>query len=304
MNQNKSKQQPTILIDASIIIFQYYFSLPDNWYSQDDYPTAAVYGYTTFLLRLLEQEKPKRIAACYDESLGTCFRNDIYPNYKISRPPADEALAYQLRACRQISELLGIASFASPRYEADDLIGSLVKLLKRNPAPIAILSRDKDLGQLLRREQDFLWDYSKNEMTYRQGILQKFGVHPEQLIDFLALVGDKIDDIPGVPGLGPKTAGALLSHFGDIKKIFKHHHTISGLPIRGAPKLADKLNQFVTQIEMAQQLATIVDNVQLGIGLRDLQWSATNLNPRKIKNFCAKMGFPRLYTRMENILGF
>lgn len=116
----------TFLIDASIYIFQYYFSLPDHWFSEDDsYPTAAVYGYTAFLVRLLKKHQPQRIAACFDESLDQCFRNEIYPDYKSSRALPDEALAFQLRACQTITRLLGIATYASERYEADDLLGSL-----------------------------------------------------------------------------------------------------------------------------------------------------------------------------------
>src|SRR5690554_4872288 len=109
--------KPSLLLDASIFIFQYYFSLPDNWLSEEGYSTNAVYGYTAFLLRLLEEQRPEHIAACFDESLGSCFRNSIYLDYKCSRPPADEALAFQLRACREVSELLGIASFSSSDYE-------------------------------------------------------------------------------------------------------------------------------------------------------------------------------------------
>lgn len=301
----KAKQistQPALLLDASITIFQYYFSMPDHWYSQEDYPTAAVYGYTTMLLRLLERERPKRVAACFDESLGTCFRNKIYPNYKISRPPADEALAFQLRACREITELLCIPSFVSAKYEADDLLGTLVKLLKRGRAPIAILTRDKDLGQLLTREQDYLWDYGKGERLNRRGIHVKFGVHPEQLIDYLALVGDSIDDIPGVPGLGPKTARGLLNHFGTIDKLFKRLHQVTQLPLRGAAKLADKLLEFEAQIHIARQLATIVDNVELGVTSRDLQWSNRNIEAWALRDFCQRMGFPRLYARIEQVV--
>lgn len=295
-------QQPALLLDASIIIFQYYFSMPDNWYSKEDYPTAAVYGYTTFLLRLLKQENPKRIAACFDESLGTCFRNDIYPDYKVSRPPADEALAFQLKACREITELLNIASFVSPRYEADDLLGTLAKLLRRGKSPIAIITRDKDLGQLLVREQDYLWDYAKNETMDRVGVFNKFGVHPEQLIDYLALVGDSIDDIPGVPGLGPKTAQGLLGHFGSIKTLFKNIHNVSSLPIRGASKLPDKLNEHESQIKIAQQLATIVDNIDLGIRVSELDWQPLYIDDNRIQRFCNDMGFPRLFSRFETVL--
>lgn len=302
-NPNIKLLKPALLLDASITIFQYYFSMPDHWYSREDYPTAAVYGYTTFLIRLLEQEQPGRIAACFDESLGTCFRNKIYPNYKISRPPADEALAFQLKACREITELLNISSFVSPRYEADDLLGSLVRLLRRGKSPIAILTRDKDLGQLIRREQDFLWDYGKGEKTNRLGIHAKFGVHPEQLIDYLALVGDSIDDIPGVPGLGPKTAQHLLNHFGNIDRLFKRLHQVADLPIRGAGKLSDKLLVFQQQITMARQLAAIVDNIDLGVSTRDLEWSPVYIDNRRVKDFCQRMGFPRLYARIDKVIG-
>ena len=151
---------PSFLIDASIYIFHYYFALADHWFSEEKgWPTAAVYGYTTFLLKLLEKEKPQRIAACFDESLGSCFRNDIYPDYKSSRALPDEMLAFQLEACRQVSELLGIPCFGSETHEADDLLASLYQRLQRSSKPIAVLTRDKDLGQVLSRPQDFLWDY-------------------------------------------------------------------------------------------------------------------------------------------------
>ena len=213
---------PTLLIDASIYIFQYYFSLPDHWFSeQEQWPTAAVYGYSAFLARLLKEQQPARIAACFDESLEHCFRNDIYPGYKASRALPDEALAFQLRACREVTELLGIACFSSTRYEADDLLGSLYHCCQRSKTPVAVLTRDKDLGQLLTRPQDFLWDYSSKDKTrsYSNDIATKFGVRPDQLADYLALVGDTIDDIPGVPGIGAKTASQLLTHFGTIDQL-------------------------------------------------------------------------------------
>lgn len=293
--------KPNLLIDASIYIFQYYFSMPDNWFSDTDYPTGAVYGYTTFLLRLLEEEQPKRIAACFDESLGTCFRNEIYCDYKVSRPPADDALAFQLSACREITELFEITCFASKRYEADDLLGTLTKMLRRQQAPIAILTRDKDLGQLLHREQDYLWDYRNSETLNHHGIHQKFGVHPKQLVDYLALVGDSIDDIPGVPGVGPKTASALLAHFGDINNLFKGLHQVSSLPIRGAKNLAEKIDSFKEQIVMAQQLTKITDDIDLGIGVKDLNWRPNSIEYDYIQEFCQRMGFPRLYARIEQV---
>ncbi|MEX1033063.1 MAG: 5'-3' exonuclease H3TH domain-containing protein [Cellvibrionaceae bacterium] len=296
--------KPCLLIDASIYIFQYYFSLPDNWYSEEGYPTAAVYGYTTFLLRLLEEQRPRQVAACFDESLGSCFRNGIYPDYKSSRAYPDEALAYQLTACREVTEMLGIACFASKDYEADDLLGSLCKQLRRGKAPVAILTRDKDLGQLLQREQDYLWDYAKNERYYAGCINKKFGVLPAQLVDYLALVGDSIDDIPGVPGLGPKTARALLHAHAGIDEIFRRLDELHLLPIRGAKNLRDKLIAHRDQILIAQQLAKIVDTIPLASRSADLNWSATRVDACTVTEFCERMGFARLRARFAKVLGW
>jgi 5'-3' exonuclease len=123
------------------------------------------------------------------------------------------------------------------------------------------------------------------------------------MIDYLALVGDSIDDIPGVPGLGPKTAQGLLGHFGDIDQLFKRLHQVVGLPIRGASKLSEKLLQFQSQIAIAQQLAKITDDIDLGVTRRDLEWSPTYIDNRQVQDFCQRMGFPRLFTRIEKVIG-
>lgn len=281
---------PVCLIDASIYIFRYYFSLPDNWISREQgYGTGAVYGYSTFLLRLLEREQPQYLAACYDESLGQCFRNDIYPDYKISRPHPDEALAFQLRACRRFGEIVGIASFASPSHEADDLIGSLSPLVRQSQQPLAILTRDKDLGQLIRRPQDYLWDHAADRRAYAPDLEAKVGVRPDQLVDYLALVGDSIDDIPGVPGVGPKTASALLAHFGDIDRLWRGLDQVASLPIRGARSLAAKLVEHRDQVAIARQLARIVEDLPVAASLQDLRWGAVDW--WELEVFADDMGF-------------
>jgi 5'-3' exonuclease len=256
---------PTLLIDASIYIFQYYFALPDNWFSEDEcYPTAAVYGYTAWLVRLLKKDNPQRIAACFDESLGQCFRNEIYSDYKSSRALPDTVLGFQLDACQQVTQLLGVPTYASDRYEADDLLGSLYRACRRSQSPIAILTRDKDLGQLLQRPQDFLWDHAKDQRLTIGGVAEKFSVRPDQLVDYLALVGDAVDNIPGVPGIGAKTASALLGHYGSIRKMLPQLGTLATSPpigIRDAQSIAERLNEYREQITIAQQLATIVTNL-------------------------------------------
>lgn len=299
---------PAYLLDASIYIFRYYFSLPDNWFSEDDLPTAAVYGYTTFLLQLIEKRQPTVIAACYDESLNTCFRNTLYPDYKSSRELPDPALAFQLNSCKKVGELMGIASFASTRYEADDLIGTLAATLRKDPTPIAILTRDKDLGQLIQRPQDFMWDpkfKSGNDggshYQYDQDIIEKFGVKPSQLVDYLALLGDSIDDIPGVPGIGAKTAAGLLQAHKDILEIFRNIDQLHTLPIRGAGKLADKLIEHTKQIAMARQLAQIVENIPLGVTRSDLELAPPDLPA--LQDLFQSLGFSKnLYQRAEKVL--
>ena len=293
--------KPVILIDASIYIFQYYFSLPDHWFSEkEQWPTAAVYGYTAFLIRLLKEQQPQRIAACFDESLDQCFRNEIYPAYKSSRALPDDALAFQLKACRRVTEYLGIACFSSQRYEADDLLGSLYRQCQKSRRPVAILTRDKDLGQLLKRPQDFLWDYAKQRRDYKDDLFIRFGVSTEQLVDYLALVGDPVDDIPGVPGIGMKTAQQLLSYFPTIDQLLSElsHFPDSMVPpslskVRGAKRIISNIRQYHEQITMARQLATIEIHLPLVQSVNDL--NKTAIDDRALGAFCEEMGFPTLF---------
>lgn len=291
---------PTLLVDASIYIFHYYFALPDHWFSEEEqWPTAAVYGYTAFLLRLLKKHPRCRIAICFDESLGTCFRNEIYPDYKVSRALPDDALAFQLQSCRQVTELLGITCFSSQRFEADDLLGSLYKRLIRSKQPIAILTRDKDLGQLLQREQDFLWDYLAEKKLYATDIEEKFGVRPDQLADYLALVGDSIDDIPGVPGIGKKSAQIILAELDSVDKLMSAPQAVAGLSMRGAKSLGQKLQDYREQLLMARQLTTIATDIPLIESVKDLtrrtpDWPA-------LAHFCTRMGFPKLSKTVEGL---
>lgn len=296
---------PVLLVDASIYIFQYYFSMPDHWFSEkEQWPTAAVYGYTAFLLRLLRNQQPKRIAACFDESLGNCFRNEICPDYKSSRVLPDDALAFQLHACKQVTELLGIKVFASPRYEADDLLGSLYARCRRSALPIALLSKDKDLAQLLSRPQDFLWDYSSSQRFYEADVYTKFGVRPDQLVDYLALVGDSVDDILGVPGIGAKTAVKLLSYYDSIASLLRNVSTVEQLPsdyaVRGAKRIIQNLLDYQEQIAISQQLAKIVTDLPIINSVNEINISLPDT--QGFARFCVSMGFPQLSSTLSRSL--
>jgi DNA polymerase-1 len=251
------------LVDGSIYIFQSHFSPHVECFDIDGNDLSAVYGFTQFLLQFLRRVKPDRIAVALDESLFSGFRHDLCPNYKSNRELPDENLAMQLRGCREICSILGMASYASKKYEADDIIGTLSvrmsELLPGDPA-MCIVTRDKDLSQLLKTDKDYMWDYSGNRRRYRADIKEEFGVSPEQFADYLGLVGDAVDCITGVPGVGPVKAKELLRNFTSMDGIYENLDAVAGLSLRGAAGLASKLEAHQSEARLSRELATIICN--------------------------------------------
>lgn len=249
------------LVDGSIYIFQSHFSPYVECFDIDGNDLSAVYGFTQFLLQFLRRVKPRRIAVALDESLFSGFRHGLCPHYKSNRELPDENLAMQLGACREICSILGLASYASEKYEADDIIGTLStrmsRLLPGDPA-LCIVTRDKDLSQLLKTDKDYMWDYSGNRKRYRADIEKEFGVRPEQFPDYLGLVGDAVDCITGVPGVGPVKAKELLRAFATMDGIYENLGSVAALPLRGAAGLAAKLETHQAQARLSRALATIV----------------------------------------------
>ena len=290
---------PLYLIDASIYIFRHYFGLPDNWHSQDGYSTQAVYGYLKFLLSFIEEESPEYIAAAFDESLGNCFRNQIYPAYKANRVLPDEALAFQLNACVEVTGILGITGLASDTHEADDIIGTLAKRGRQmNGRQIIVVSRDKDLMQLV-GANDVIWDFGQAEPQDRSAVMDRMGIWPEQLADYLALVGDSVDNIPGVPGIGAKTAAVLLQHFGDVQTLLQAGDQIAEVPVRGAKNLSAKIDAYGKQILMARKLASIAEDAPVGNPELTRQPIALDA----LADFCQRMGLgERLLERAERLI--
>ena len=251
------------LIDGSIYIFQSHFSPHVECFDVDGSDLSAVYGFMQFLLQFLRRVKPNRIAVALDESLFSGFRHGLCPNYKSNRELPDENLAMQLKGCREICSILGMASYASKKYEADDIIGTLSvrmsDLLPGDPA-LCIVTRDKDLSQLLKTDKDYMWDYSGNRRRYRADIKEEFGVNPEQFADYLGLVGDAVDCITGVPGVGPVKAKELLQNFVSMDGIYENLDAVADLSLRGAASLALKLEAHEAEARLSRELATIVCN--------------------------------------------
>lgn len=261
--------EPVYLVDASVYIFRAWHAMPDRFHDPGGRPTNAVYGFARFLCELIEQAVPRRLAVAFDESLTTSFRNEIYPAYKANREPAPEELHRQFAWCRDLVRALGTPEFSDSRYEADDLIATLAGGCRRNRRRVCVVTGDKDLAQLL-EDGDHWWDFSRRRRLDAGGVHDHFGVHPHQIADFLALTGDPVDNIPGVPGVGAKTAGALLAHFGDLDALYDRLDEIAWLKIRGARTLAAKLREHEAAARLARRLTGLARDVPGLDGVGDL----------------------------------
>ena len=251
------------LIDASVYVFRAHYSMPDDMLDRDGNPVNALYGFCRFLGDFVERVSPEHVAVLFDESLTTSFRNEIYPDYKANREPAPPELERQFKQCRRYTRALGLMESASAEYEADDLIGTLVEHGRSFGRASTIVSRDKDLTQLLSRG-DVFWDFSgKGKIAYEQ-IPDVFGVWPEQIADFLALAGDSVDNIRGVPGVGRKTAAALLQHFGSLDELYSNLDRVHEVSVRGAKTLGDKLEAHRDDAMVARRLTGIACDAPLG----------------------------------------
>ena len=260
---------PVYLVDASIYIFRAWFSMSDEFVNQRGEPTNAVYGFSGFLCSLLEQTSAEHVAIAFDESLSKGHRNEIYPEYKANRDPAPEELKRQFSWARSVAEAMGLQCFVDSRYEADDLIGTLAEFWRARGHPICVVTADKDLAQLV-GENDHWWDFARNQKLNAKQLTEKFGVMPEQMADYLALTGDSVDNIPGVPGVGPKSASALLGHFGDLDSIYDRLDEVQHLGIRGAKSLQKKLADHRDAAELARKLTVIETAVESALASPEL----------------------------------
>jgi 5'-3' exonuclease len=286
---DETKDDQSFLIDASIYIFRSYFTRTESWHSSDtQLPTHAVYGFTRFLIDILTKTNPKHIFCAFDESLTTGFRYHLCPSYKSNRELPDEGLAFQINACRQVCRVLGVAEMASEVYEADDLIGSMVSRSRKRGIQSVIVSRDKDLMQLV-GAQELYWDFGKSLPKTNKQLSEKLMIGCDQMSDYFALVGDKSDSISGVPGVGGKTAIQLLGFFPNIEAILQHRDQLQDLPIRGAKQLADKLSKSEKQLRLSKRLATIVTDTDITASLRSLNWRGVHCDAFEL--FCQEMGF-------------
>jgi len=259
-------------IDASYFVFRAYHSMPPDMVDGDGNATHALYGFARFVSDLLEQVRPERIAIAFDLSLRseTSFRNGIYPAYKANREAAPADLERQFALCREFCRHMGLAEFASAEYEADDIIGTLAARSRAAGLRNVLVTRDKDLSQLI-RDGDVFWDYSANTRYHYHDIGARFGAVPELIADFLALTGDAVDNIPGVPGVGKKTAAELFAVFGSLDDLYANIDRVPALKLRGAASVALRLRLHKEAAYLARRLTGIVCDMPLAATLDDLK---------------------------------
>lgn len=253
---------PVHLVDASLYVFRAWHSMPPEFEDREGWPVNAVHGFARFLLELLERNRPARIAIAFDESLDSNFRNEIYPAYKANRDAAPDELKRQFGYCQRLCRALGLPVLADGRFEADDLIGAALGHVRRAGHAGLIISADKDLSQLLDGD-DEQWDYAKDVRWRADGVKARLGVHAHQVADFLGLTGDAIDNIPGVPGIGPKTAAILLGHFGSLDELYQRLAEVPYLRMRGSAQHAARLAEHRDVALLSRRLATIDVNAPL-----------------------------------------
>jgi 5'-3' exonuclease len=284
------------LIDGPVYVFRAYYSLPPMP-SPDGTPTHAAYGYASCLIKYLAQRAPTHLAVAFDHSMES-FRNELFEDYKAQRGDPPDDLEPQFPICAELTEALGIACFEEQDYEADDLIATLATQLARKGVRVVVVSTDKDLAQLVREDDRItLFDLAKERRLDADGVREKFGVDPAQIPDYLGLVGDAVDNLPGVPGVGPKSAAAALRAFGRIEEVPGDAQRWVGVPVRGAKRIAALVDRHRAQALRTRELATLVRAVPgVRADLRQLRYRGAGRDA--VETLFGRLGWGRITTRV------
>lgn len=253
-------ENPLILIDGSSYLYRAFHAYPGTM-SNGEIPTNAVYGVVNMLRSMMRQFASDRIAVVFDAK-GKTFRDEMYAEYKAHRPPMPDDLRCQIEPLHNVIRAMGLPLICVPGVEADDVIGTLAYQASQKGMPVLISTGDKDMAQLV-DDNITLINTMTNVVMDREGVIEKFGIPPELIIDYLALMGDKVDNIPGVPGVGDKTATALLQGIGGLTKLYENLDDIAPLGFRGSKTMAKKLIDNKENAMLSYELATIKLDVEL-----------------------------------------
>ena len=276
------------LIDSSIYIYRAWHTIEMDIVDAQGECINALSGFTEFLFQLLTEQRPTYLACTFDGKQNKLIRNQLYPQYKANREETPERLKIQFQRCYEFAKALGLACFVQAEYEADDLIGTFAQCLNKQ-GDIVIVSKDKDLAQFLFKQGDAIYEASSKNWMYHEDIYQKHGVYPDQIADFLALKGDSVDNIPGLPGIGDKTARKLINKWGNIDNIFNNIHHIGKMKFRGAKKAQHTLQEQQQQLLLYRQLTGLIPCNTLPKNVAAIKWQEPDLN--KLLEQFKKLGF-------------
>ena len=260
-------ENPLILVDGSSYLYRAYHAFPPLTNSAGE-PTGAMYGVLNMLRSLILQYQPTHAVVVFDAK-GKTFRDELFEHYKSHRPPMPDDLRAQIEPLHKMVKAMGLPLMAVPGVEADDVIGTLAREAEKVGRPVLISTGDKDMAQLVTPGITLI-NTMTNTILGPEEVVNKYGVPPELIIDFLALMGDSSDNIPGVPGVGEKTAQALLQGLGGLDALYAEPEKIAGLTFRGAKTMAAKLEQNKEVAYLSYQLATIKTDVELDLGCEEL----------------------------------
>ena len=266
----------------------------------DGTPVAAAYGFANTLVRMLQAWAPTHLVCCFDHAM-TSFRNELEPGYKEGRTEPPDDLEPQFALCFEAAEALGLPALSAAEFEADDVIATLADRVVDAGADAVVVTTDKDLAQLVREDgRVVLHDFARGDTLDADAVRGKFGVDPEQIPDYLGLVGDAVDNLPGVPGVGPKSAAAALGAFGRIDAIPADPGAWSGVAVRGAARLAGRIEAHRERALRTRELATVRRDVP---GLPD---HADALSRRPVDRdrfaaLCDRLGWQGIRDRVERL---
>lgn len=274
-------QHPLYLIDGSSYIFRAYYGVRADLSTSGGFPTNAVYGFATMLLKFLREYEPKYLGMVFD-SKGDVFRNEIYPEYKANREEAPESLKPQFQKIFELVQAFSIPMLAMEGYEADDIMGTVAKAQKASK--VVLVTGDKDFCQLV-SENVTLVDTMRERVTGVEEVRRKYGIEPQQMVDFFALVGDKVDNVPGVAGVGEKTASALISSYGNLDGVYGNIKELR-------PSVAKKLEEQKDKAYLSRELVTIKTDVDVGTGIEDFSYGG--YTAENLQEIFSELEFERL----------
>lgn len=286
---------PLVLVDGSSYLYRAFHAFPPLTNSAGE-PTGAMYGVLNMLKSLISQVQPSHIAVVFDAK-GKTFRDEMFEQYKSHRPPMPDDLRKQIQPLHDIIRALGIPLLVIEGVEADDVIGTLAVAASKANQKVLISTGDKDMAQLV-DDNIMLINTMNNTLLDREAVIEKYGIPPELIIDYLALMGDSADNIPGVAGVGEKTALGLLQGIGSMAEIYANLDKVAELPIRGAKKLGDKLLAEKEMADLSYRLATIKTDVDLDITPEQLTLGASNND--KLTEYFGRYEFKRWLNEVMN----